>query len=66
MRGGMTMVGDMFNNGLKARVDGLCSELSNLLANQPFVPAPTSQMQTYGGQQQQQGGYGGQGVGGGL
>ena len=24
MRGGMTMVGDMFNYGLKAKVDGLC------------------------------------------
>lgn len=33
MRGGMTMVGDMFNNGLKSTVDNLCSELSNLLAN---------------------------------
>jgi hypothetical protein len=59
MRGGMTMVGDMFNHGLKAKVDGLCSELSNLLAEQPFVPAPTSQQsQVQGGQQQQQGGYG--------
>ena len=28
MLGGMTMVGDMFNHGLKAKVDGLCSELS--------------------------------------
>src|SRR5262249_50111743 len=43
MQGGMTMVGDMFNHGLKAKVDGLCGELSNLLANQPFIPAPTSQ-----------------------
>jgi hypothetical protein len=32
MPGGMTMVGDMFNNGLKAKVDGLCSELSQILA----------------------------------
>ena len=40
MAGGMTMVGDMFNYGLKAKVDGLCSELSQLLATQPFVPAP--------------------------
>ena len=31
MPGGMTMVGDMFNHGLKAKVDGLCSELSQLL-----------------------------------
>lgn len=44
MRGGMTMVGDMFNNGLKATVDNLCSELANALANNqmfPVVPAGT-------------------------
>lgn len=59
MSGGMTMVGDMFNNALKGTVDGICTELSNLLAAQPFVPAPTSsQSQNQGGQQQQQGGYG--------
>jgi hypothetical protein len=60
MRGGMTMVGDMFNNSLRAKIDGLCSELSQLLAQQPFMPAPAgfqSQMQG-GGQQQQQGGSG--------
>ncbi len=28
-RGGMTMVGDMFNQGLKHRVDALCSELAS-------------------------------------
>jgi hypothetical protein len=50
MRGGMTMVGDMFNSGLKAKVDGLCSELSQLLAQQPFVPPPASvQSQSQGG-----------------
>ncbi len=50
MRGGMTMVGDMFNSGLKAKVEGLCSELSQLLAQQPFVPPPTSvQSQSQGG-----------------
>jgi hypothetical protein len=53
MQGGMTMVGDMFNYGLKSKVDGLCTELSNLLANQPpsfFMPAATqSQSQTQGG-----------------
>jgi len=38
MPGGMTMVGDMFNHGLKAKVDGLCSELSQILAGQPFAP----------------------------
>src|SRR5260370_25357431 len=39
--GGMTMVGDMFNHGLKATVSGLCSELSSLLSSrQLFVPLP--------------------------
>ncbi len=46
--GGMTMVGDMFNNGLKARVDSLCSELSGLV-RQPGVLAPSqSQSQSQG------------------
>jgi hypothetical protein len=44
MRGGMTMVGDMFNHGLQATVSGLCSELSSLLNSQqvfePLAPAP--------------------------
>ncbi|MGJ8745949.1 SHOCT domain-containing protein [Polaribacter sp.] len=31
MQGGMTMVGDMFNNQLKNTVDGLCVELSNMI-----------------------------------
>jgi hypothetical protein len=35
MNGGMTMVSDMFNNYLKGRVDGLCSELANIVASQP-------------------------------
>lgn len=42
MRGGMTMVGDMFNSGLKNTVNNLCTELSNALANTqmfPVVPA---------------------------
>ena len=60
MQGGMTMIGDMFNYGLKSKVDGLCTDLSNLLASQPpafFMPASTqSQSQAQGGQQQ--GGYG--------
>jgi Short C-terminal domain len=43
MRGGMTMVGDMFNHGLQSTVAGLCSELSGLLAAQQlFVPARSS------------------------
>lgn len=41
MRGGMIMVGDMFNNGLKNTVDNLCNELANGLANrQIFAPIP--------------------------
>jgi hypothetical protein len=41
MRGGMTMVGDMFNYGLKMTVDNLCAELSNVLATtEIFPPAP--------------------------
>lgn len=42
MQGGMTMVGDMFNYGLKNTVNNLCAELSNALANTqifPVVPA---------------------------
>lgn len=39
-RGGMTMVGDMFNNGLKYRVDALCTELSGLLGGTAlFAPS---------------------------
>jgi hypothetical protein len=41
MMGGMTMVGDMFNHGLQAKVSGLCTELSNLLRSLTvFVPQP--------------------------
>jgi hypothetical protein len=49
MQGGMTMVGDMFNYGLKSKVDGLCVEISNQLMNQPayFQPPPSqSQFQS--------------------
>src|SRR3984957_6631997 len=54
MRGGMTMVGDMFNHGLQATVSGICSELSSLLSSQQvFVPLPPN---AGGG-----GGYGGVG-----
>ncbi len=50
MQGGMTMVGDMFNNNLKAKVDNLCCELAGLLANQPlFVQPAQSQAQNQGG-----------------
>lgn len=58
MQGGMTMVGDMFNHGLKSKVDGLCTELSHLLSQQPFVPPPQSSQSPWQGGQQSSGGYG--------
>ena len=48
MQGGMTMVGDMFNNSLKAKVDNLCQELAGLLATQQIF-APPAQTQSQGG-----------------
>lgn len=51
-QGGMIMVGDMFNNALKAKVDGLCSELSALLGREPLFARPVaaqSQSQSQGG-----------------
>ena len=41
-QGGMIMVGDMFNNALKARVDGLCSELARRLNETPLLAAPVA------------------------
>jgi hypothetical protein len=50
MRGGMTMVSDMFNNHLKGRVNGLCAELSQLVAEQPdLVQSGSFQSQSQGG-----------------
>lgn len=39
MQGGMTMVGNMFDNALKARVDALCADLSQLLSTTTVFPA---------------------------
>ena len=39
---GMVMVGDMFNHGLKRRVDTLCSELAGHLQTQPAGSAASS------------------------
>lgn len=58
MRGGMTMVSDMFNNNLKNTINNLCSELSQLVAAQPdLLRSGSFQSQNQGGQQQ--GGYSG-------
>ncbi|MDM0114116.1 SHOCT domain-containing protein [Variovorax sp. J22R133] len=76
MRGGMIMLSDMFNNYLKGRVDGLCNDLSNLVASQPDLVRTGSfqsqsqgngynsgQAQTsYGGGNSQQQGSGGFGA----
>ena len=54
MRGGMTMIGDMFNGYLKGRVDALCSDLSAIVANQPNLTRDGSfQSQSQGGYSQQ-------------
>lgn len=56
MASGMMMIGDMFNNGLKARVDGLCRDVSAVLASQPLagVAQSGSMQQQSGGSWQQQ------------
>ncbi|MDF1753072.1 MAG: SHOCT domain-containing protein [Verrucomicrobiales bacterium] len=40
MRGGMTMVGDLFNNQLKANVNNLCEELAAALNNRQIFEKP--------------------------
>lgn len=54
MRGGMTMVGDIFNNNLKALIDNLCTELTQVIATQPFenIPFTNNQFQQQGSQVQ--------------
>ena len=53
-QGGMIMVGDMFNHGLKAKVDAICNELAAALRQQTLFAAPVAAS----GQMQQQGGAG--------
>ena len=48
-RGGMVMVGDMFNNALKARVDALCGELAGLVGRGIFPAAPSGSSSRQGG-----------------
>ena len=45
-QGGMIMVGDMFNNALKHRVDVLCSELAALVRSEPLHRVAPSQSQS--------------------
>lgn len=61
MKGGMIMLGDMFNNNLKYNVGGLCQELSDLIANQPgLIQSGSFQSQNQGTQQQSNFGGGNQ------
>ena len=54
MRGGMLMLGDMFNYGLKNRVDALCNDISGILANQPgLLSSGSFQSQSQGGNSRQ-------------
>ena len=54
MRGGMIMLGDMFNHGLKSRVDALCNEISGIFANQPgLLSSGSFQSQSQGGNARQ-------------
>jgi len=54
MKGGMLMLGDMFNYALKGNVDALCTELSQILANQSgLLRSGSFQSQSQGGGAQQ-------------
>ena len=55
-QGGMIMIGDMFNQGLKHRVDALCREIANLLRSQPSLNRPDA---SHSQSQGQSGGYAG-------
>jgi len=60
-QGGMVMVGDMFNNALKAQVDRICTELSAAMRSDDLFArqaAPATQSQSQGWQGQSQGGQG--------
>ena len=50
--GGMTMIGDMFNNSLKARVDAICTDVAELMPPvfaRVYASAFSSQTQCQGG-----------------
>ena len=48
MAGGATMISDLFNNALKARVDALCNELSALIRSEQGFAADSFQSQSQG------------------
>ncbi|NSY13973.1 SHOCT domain-containing protein [Agrobacterium vitis] len=57
-QGGMTMVGDMFNNGLKARVDNLCSDIATLLQTSDLHRPASGYASSSQSQSQGNGGFG--------
>lgn len=59
--GGMTMIGDMFNSGLKARVVALCDELAPLATGR-LAEGPGFQTQGFAGQGFSGQGFSGQGL----
>ncbi len=61
-QGGMVMIGDMFDHGLKHRVDALCSELARQLPMSAAPAAEPAQSRSQS-QAQFQGGDGGPGAG---
>ena len=64
MRGGMTMVSDLFNHQLKYRVDSICNDIASELSNhqfRPFSGSFQSQSQNGANSQMQAGGTMGSG-----
>lgn len=49
MKGGMTMVSDMFNNHLKNRIESLCFDLAQLVAQQPDLRQNSALQSQYQG-----------------
>src|SRR5580700_3765161 len=45
-QGGMIMIGDMFNQSLRHRVDALCNELADLMRSRPPVGAEGAPFQS--------------------
>jgi hypothetical protein len=43
-QGGMTMVGDMFNSALRDKVNGLCSDLAEVLRREPSSKGPEASL----------------------
>jgi hypothetical protein len=57
-RGGMLMIGDMFNNPLKSRIGSICSELSEIIGREDGGAAGIISAQPQSSQWQSQGGSG--------